>query len=237
MATFGLIHGAWHGGWCWKYLVPELQALGHAALTVDLPIDRRDATTIDYADAAADAFRAADDLVVVAHSMAGIVAPLVADRLPLAGIAYLCAVLRRPGMSLADDRADGVNGDISPPGFVGDYKSIGDGFSVVGSLAGAIDAFYQDCKPEDAAWAFSQLRRQQAFWANPSPQRGWPDLPVASILCSDDRVINPVWSRRVARDWLGVEAIAFPGDHSPFLSRPGELAMLLDRLARTTFAA
>ena len=40
MANFGLIHGAWHGAWCWTRVIAELQALGHEARAVDLPIDR-----------------------------------------------------------------------------------------------------------------------------------------------------------------------------------------------------
>ncbi len=236
MATFGLIHGAWHGGWCWKYLVPELETLGHAALTVDMPIDRSDATTIDYADAVADAFRGAGDLILVAHSMSGIVAPLVADRLPLAGIVYLCAVLRRPGGSLADDSKAGVSTDMGTPNVKIEYKWLDDGFSIIPSVEAATLAFYHDCKSADAAWAFSQLRKQKTYWSHRSPQSEWPAVPVASIVCAEDRSVNPAWSRRVARDWLNVEPIELPGAHSPFLSRPHELAALLDRLAGTTLA-
>src|SRR3974377_1686184 len=37
MTTFGLVHGAFHGSWCWERLTPELERLGHRVLTVDLP--------------------------------------------------------------------------------------------------------------------------------------------------------------------------------------------------------
>jgi pimeloyl-ACP methyl ester carboxylesterase len=39
MATFGLVHGSWHGAWCWERLVPELEARGHRAVAVDLPAE------------------------------------------------------------------------------------------------------------------------------------------------------------------------------------------------------
>jgi len=39
MATFGLVHGSWHGGWCWERLIPELEARGHRAVAVDLPAE------------------------------------------------------------------------------------------------------------------------------------------------------------------------------------------------------
>ena len=235
MATFGLIHGAWHGAWCWTYLVPELEALGHSALTVDMPVDRRDATTFDYADAAADAFRGAGELIVVAHSMAGLVAPLLADRLPLAGIAYLCAVLRRPGMRCADDRAAGLNVDISPAGFGKELMRDAEGLSYWPGAADAARALYQDATDADALWAFSRLRHQKGYWTDRAALADWPVAPAASIVCAEDRAVNPAWSRRVAQDWLNVEPTELPGGHSPHFTRPRELAVLLDRLARTTF--
>jgi pimeloyl-ACP methyl ester carboxylesterase len=48
-----------------------------------------------------------------------------------------------------------------------------------------------------------------------------------SVLCRDDRAVSPSWSRTAARELLGVEPVELPGSHSPFLSRPAELAELL----------
>src|SRR5262245_614415 len=39
MSMFVLVHGAYHGGWCWSRLVPELERLGHRAIAPDLPCD------------------------------------------------------------------------------------------------------------------------------------------------------------------------------------------------------
>ena len=39
MATFGLVHGAWHGAWCWERVVPPLVARGHRVVAVDLPCE------------------------------------------------------------------------------------------------------------------------------------------------------------------------------------------------------
>lgn len=236
MACFALIHGAWHGAWCWSRIVGELQALGHTARTVDLPIDHVAATTADYADAAATAFAGGEPPIVVAHSMAGLVAPLLAARMPVSGIAYLCAVLRRPGMSLADDRTAGVNDDLSPAGFGAELKRDADGLTYWPDAASAARHLYQDAGADEAAWAFARLRHQKGYWADRAPAAGWPALPAASIVCADDRAVTPAWSRRVAGDWLGVAPVAFPGGHSPHLTRPRELAALLDRLAGTLFA-
>src|SRR4051794_223796 len=100
MSMFGLVHGAYHGAWCWDLLVPKLQKLGHTALTVDLPIEDPQAGASAYAEAAVTAFQSAgDDLVVVGHSLAGLVIPLVAERRPVRQLVYLCALLAEPGRS------------------------------------------------------------------------------------------------------------------------------------------
>jgi hypothetical protein len=236
MATFGLIHGAWHGAWCWTHVAAELQALGHDARTVDLPIDRPQATTADYADAAAVAFGTGEAPIVVAHSMAGLVAPLVAGRIAVRGLVYLAALLRRPGKSCADDRADGFNDDISPPGFGETLRRDALGLTFWPSAEAAAPVLYQDCSQAVVAWAFARLRHQKGYWTDRAPEAGWPAVPVVSIVCGEDRAVNPDWSRRMARAWLGVEPVELAGGHTPHLARPRELAALLDRLARTTFS-
>ena len=54
MTTFALIHGAWHGAWCWERLAAELERRGHRAVAVDLPCDDPAATTPSGPEAAAD---------------------------------------------------------------------------------------------------------------------------------------------------------------------------------------
>ena len=52
---------------------------------------------------------------------------------------------------------------------------------------------------------------------------------TVSIVASEDRAIDPAWSRVAARERLGVDAVEVPGGHSPFLARPAELADVLVR--------
>lgn len=63
-----------------------------------------------------------------------------------------------------------------------------------------------------------------------TPLTGWPDVPSAYILCRGDRAFNPDWARAAARERLGVEALEIDGGHSPFLTRPMELAALIDSI-------
>ncbi|HMZ13544.1 MAG TPA: alpha/beta fold hydrolase, partial [Mycobacterium sp.] len=57
-----------------------------------------------------------------------------------------------------------------------------------------------------------------------------PAVPATYILCADDRMIDPAWSRLAAAGRLGAELIELPGGHSPFYSRPSALAEVLHRL-------
>ena len=68
--------------------------------------------------------------------------------------------------------------------------------------------------------------------SEPSPLEAWPAVDRTYVVCRDDRAVNPAWGRAAARDRLGVEAVEIDGAHSPFLTRPAELALLLDGVAR-----
>ena len=77
MARFVLVHGAWHGGWCWERLAAELRGRGHDVTAPDLPCDELGLTAHDYA-----ARTGSDgESVVVGHSLAGLVIPFVPARL------------------------------------------------------------------------------------------------------------------------------------------------------------
>jgi pimeloyl-ACP methyl ester carboxylesterase len=68
MATFALVHGAWHGGWCWDLLVDELEKRGHRSVAPDLPGDDPSATWDTYAGVVTDALSGVDDPVRSATS-------------------------------------------------------------------------------------------------------------------------------------------------------------------------
>jgi len=83
MATFALVHGAWHGAWCWEKLTPLLRQAGHDVVAPDLPIDDNTASFDTYADVACAAVdECSDDLILVGHSYGGLLARLFAERHP-----------------------------------------------------------------------------------------------------------------------------------------------------------
>jgi hypothetical protein len=223
MAVFALVHGAWHGGWCWEKLVPELERLGHRAVAVDLPCEDADLGALDYARVVVDALADVDDdVVAVGHSLAGLTIPLVAAQRPVARLVFLAAILPVPGAVWFDVAP---LAEINWPEFIAGLRELPDG-----RLARPEDPslFYHDCDPADTARAVARLRPQGAGpMREPSPLERWPDVERSYILCRDDRVIRPEWARRAAHEQLGVEAVELPGSHSPFLSRPAELARVL----------
>src|SRR3954470_6725210 len=101
MTGFGLVHGAGLGAWCWERLIPALEAQGHQAATVDLPLNDPSAGASRLAEMVLEAFAGFEDLVLVGHSLSGLVIPVVASRRPVRRLVFLHAVLPGPGMSLA----------------------------------------------------------------------------------------------------------------------------------------
>jgi len=223
------VHGAWLGGWCWTHLAPHLQDRGHAVVTVDLPGSSPGVRSLDYARVVLDAVDDVDaDLVLVGHSLAGLTIPIVAAHRPVRRLVYLCGVLRDPGRSLAQSSDDGTDADMTPEPLVGlDFQE--DGTSQWADEVAATRFLCQDAEPALARWAFRRLRPQYSLWTEVSPIDHWPDAQASYILCTDDRLVSPQWARRAAQEKLGVQAVELPGGHSPYLSRPAELAEVLCR--------
>jgi pimeloyl-ACP methyl ester carboxylesterase len=82
VSTFVLVHGAWHGAWCWSRLLPELEARGHRSVVMDLPVEDGDATFEEYAD-----------VVLVGHSLGAMVLPLVAASRSVSMLVTLCGLI------------------------------------------------------------------------------------------------------------------------------------------------
>jgi len=230
MATFGLVHGAYHGSWCWERLIPRLRERGHDALTVDLPCEEPDAGAARYAEAAIDAFASAnDDLVLVGHSLGGLTIPVIAERRPAARMVFLCAMLPEPRRAYDDVARESPDIGLPGPGYGAFQDPPG---TSRWQPEAAASWFFSDCDAETAAWAAAHLRGQcWRITQEVSPLTRWPDAPSSYLLGTHDPVINPRWSRRAAPALLGVDPIELDTGHSPFLSAPDVLAAALSSLA------
>jgi hypothetical protein len=95
VATFVLVHGSWYGVWCWARVIPEPHRLGPEVVAVDLPSDDPSASTVDLVDAIAASITDPSNTVGVAHSMAGLLAPIVASKGPAQKLVFPARALMR----------------------------------------------------------------------------------------------------------------------------------------------
>jgi len=242
---FVLVHGGFHGAWCWEPTIVELNRLGHDAVAVDIPghgtrLDE-ESTLANRRDAIVEFLQPGD--VLVGHSGGGFDVTLAADAVPerVAHVIYLAAVLPREGRTYPEAMAmrNSEDGDFEADvgEMLGYLDFADDGAMSFATFEGAWKYFYHDCDERTARWAFERLGPERFTDTTTTPvsvPRFWAaDLPRSYILCLQDRS-KPRWLSDVVTTRLGVEPLTIDSSHSPFLSRPAELAELLAHATTTT---
>jgi len=227
VATYGLVHGAWHDASCWERLTPELEQRGHRVIAVDLPCDDPSATFSTYADLVVGALKGEQDIVLVGHSVAGLTIPIAAASLPVRRLIFLCALIASPGRSFLEQLEE--DPEMLFPGYQAGLSEADAHLRRWVDFELAREILYADCDEPIAKRALERLRPQALTpYGEPCPLDELPQVERAYIVCSGDRLVNPEWAGRAVSDRLGVEPVELPGSHSPFLSRPADLAHLLD---------
>jgi pimeloyl-ACP methyl ester carboxylesterase len=222
--TIALVHGAYHGAWCWDRLVPELAERGVPSVAPDLPCDDPRAGISEYADVVEEAIAGAGDVVLVGHSLGSLTIPVVATRVPVRRMVFLCSVPTGPGPAVAE----GLDGMVTPEFAAAPRFHDADGTEMMANAA-AQRLFFHDCTDADAWWAVAHLRPQASRpLTEPAPLPAWPDVPQSVVLATEDAVVRWEWALPAARARLGgADPHLVPGGHSPFLSRPALLADVL----------
>lgn len=211
MTTFAFIHGAGDVGWYWHLVEAELRGRGYETVAPDLPVEDDTAGLDRYADVVVDAVGGRQDVVVVAQSFGGYVAPLVADRIEARLIVLVAGMVPKPGET-AEEMFRNTGWQ---PARLDDPSPVA--------------VFYHDVPPQLAKEALANERRQSE---TPGTERwplpAWPSIATRAVVGRNDRFFPPEWLRRVVRDRLGITADELDSGHCPALSRPHELADLLE---------
>jgi pimeloyl-ACP methyl ester carboxylesterase len=228
LPTFILIHGFAHNAASWTPLVESLGRRGAPAIAIDLPCDDPDAGVREYADTVLAKTALVEDAVIVAHSMGGLTGPVVAEERQCLELIMLCAALPNLGgtvMELLEADPDALPEWFRDNPF--DLELADDGLFNDIPPDYAKQVYYQLCESRLQDWAVTQLRRQGPRPINEVwPLERFPDVPVRAFYAEEDRAVSTPWSVRKLREDFGIEPQLIPGDHSPFLARPDELAEL-----------
>jgi len=235
---FVLIHGAWHGAWCWYKIVAGLEEAGQQATALDLPSGGIDGSPPDTVTLEAQANRVialldslSEPVVLVGHSAGGAVISLVAEARPqkVEKLVYLTAFLLPDGVSQASVAAQDSQSLITrhlvfhPDG------------TIEVDPAARREVFYGDCDDRDVTLAQSLLK--------PSGLRPVADtVRVGSnfagvrrfyITCRRDRAISPSVQRSMYTALPCEMVLSIGSSHSPFFSHPAALLRALAKIART----
>jgi pimeloyl-ACP methyl ester carboxylesterase len=234
---FVLVHGAWHGAWCWYKIVAGLEDAGHRVTAIDLPsagIDGMPAGSVtlraqaDRVVATLDAL--AEPVILVGHSAGGPPISMAAEARPdaIEKLVYLTAFLLPNGTSLTVVAAADANSRLA-----GHLVINRDG-TVDVERSARRDIFYNECDDRDVALAQSLLK-PVGLRPNLDPVvvgSNFDRVRRFYISCLRDHAISPDTQRAMYAALRCERVFSLRSDHSPFLSHPTPLLRALSAIAR-----
>jgi pimeloyl-ACP methyl ester carboxylesterase len=241
--TYILIHGAWHGAWCWKKVVPLLEAKGNRVLAFDLPSHGEDKTPAsnvtlnDYVQkVVAVANAQTGPVILVGHSMAGVViaqAAEVVGKKKVAKLIFLDAFMPRNGESvfaLADKAAahnKAANKQETGPSLKESLILSDDKKACMLNPENVTQLFFHDCSREDIAFAKAHVGWQSmAGLATPVSvtEDRYGAVPKVYILCTEAKDLD---KNSLVQNLPCQKVYKLASSHSPFFSMPEKLVEIL----------
>jgi pimeloyl-ACP methyl ester carboxylesterase len=232
--VYVLVHGAWHGSWCWNKVVPLLQAKGHRVFTPDLPGHYRNSvsclgvTLKTYVDSISNFIVSKNDkIVLVGHSMAGVVISQVAENIPerIEKLVYLSAFIPDNNGSLVQEEAKKKVPSVAKEIIIDDQNN-----EIALKLSPRIaELFYGDCSVDDQVFALRHLQKQplHPFVDTVAlSQDRFGNVPKVYIECLEDQAIS-IGDQRRMHAKIQCEVLTLSASHSPFFSMPEALVGVL----------
>jgi pimeloyl-ACP methyl ester carboxylesterase len=219
--SFTLVPGAGGNAGFWQLVEPLLHKAGYHSVAVSLP-NWPGATLADQADAIVTAADASPELTLVAQSMGAFSAPLACDRLAVAELVLLNAMIPAPGETAGEWWASTGQADAMRSNDLREGRDPDAGFD-------AQTYFLHDLPPDVLASLMSSGEEEpvDSLFGIGFPLTRWPDVPTTVLAGRDDRFFPYEFQRRVARDRLGLEVEPLPGGHLLALSQPEALVARL----------
>ncbi|WP_233853014.1 alpha/beta fold hydrolase [Paraburkholderia sp. HD33-4] len=233
--TFVLVHGAYHGAWCWKSVAKRLRSLNHNVYTPTLTgLGERshllgaNPSLDTFIEDVAQVLRYEDlhDVVLVGHSFAGSVISALADRMPerISHLVYLDAQVLQSGQAPVD---------TAVPEIIEIYKQRAQASGGVSIPPGSPESFGVT-DPKMAEWVKTKV--------TPHPYRTYFDklllkhpvgngLPATYIACTQPLHRNTAHSREVAKGMKGWKYKEIATGHDAMITQPEELVILLLEVA------
>ena len=237
-ATIVLVHGAWHGAWCWERLTPLLDAAGVPSIAIDLPGHGDDPGPFTDMHGDADRVRAVldgldDDVVLVGHSYGGIVITDAGVQPSVRHLVYVAAFavdVHESAANALTAEAEAAGVEHTKPG-LGDLMQFHDDGTCTLPAEGVAALLYNECDAATQEWAAERLCPQPMVTFTQSPRAvAWRERPSTYVLCEKDRGVPASLQALLARRCT--ETVVLPTDHSPFAGRPDLLAPILIGLAQ-----
>ena len=232
-ATFVLVHGGGHGGWCWQATARILRGMGHEVYTPTLTgfgeRSHLDTSGVTFATFVTDIsnvllFEDLHDVVLVGHSMGGVIVPRVAEAVPerVRRVVWLAAVVTADGESLLQA--------VPQSPWIARAVTIGPDGTAHTDPELILDANIHDGTPEQRAFVHDRhLPYPPHALTEPGRLSAFLELglPTAYVIARDDRTIEPHIAATFAARLPGADVREVPGGHDCMITRAPEVADVL----------
>ena len=216
-----LVHGAWHGSWCWERVTPYLDAANVRWVAPDLPSVASASTGANQTEdnlavrEALDRLSGNDKAILLGHSRGGSVITEAGTHDRVGHLVYLTAFLGLENEDSMPYRSDALNQCLE--------VQVDGTITVNPELAKTV--FYNEHKEQDFAWAARHLRAQSFEPFKDPSELAWQTKPSTYVVCRNDNALLVAGQRKMAA--RATQSIEWNTDHSPFLYRPELVATLL----------